>query len=247
MSAQEKYRPKIGLTTYWQDAAWGVWNAPAAIVPGKYVTGVANAGGTPILLPPVGTDESVLELLDGLIVVGGVDVDPSNYGATPHPRTVPQPERDEHDIRLTRAAMDMGLPLFAICRGAQILNVALGGTLHQHVPDVLPDSNYQPGPGVYGTVEFTMEEGSLAEQLLGESAEAPCYHHQSLDRLGDGLVVTARAADGTVEAVECPAATGWLLGVQFHPEENQRDARLFAGFVEAARNYRHQYQQESLV
>lgn len=247
MTTKETYRPRIGLTTYWQDASWGVWNARAAIVPGKYVTGVANAGGTPILLPPVATDESVLGLLDGLIVVGGVDVDPANYDATPHPLTAAQPERDDHDIRLTRSALKIGLPLFAICRGAQILNVALGGTLHQHVPDLLPESNYQPAPGVFGTVGFTTEPGSLAAEILGNQAEAPCYHHQSLDRLGEGLVPTARAADGTIEAVECTSTPGWALGVQFHPEENPRDARLFAGFVDAARNYRHQYQQESLV
>ncbi|GAA5228376.1 gamma-glutamyl-gamma-aminobutyrate hydrolase family protein [Paeniglutamicibacter antarcticus] len=247
MAMEKSYRPRIGLTTYWQDASWGVWNSQAAIVPGKYVTGVADAGGTPILLPPVGSDESVLELLDGLIVIGGVDVDPSNYGATAHPRTAAQPDRDEHDLRLTRVALGMGLPLFAICRGAQILNVALGGTLHQHVPDVLPKSNYQPSPGVFGTVEFTTEASTLARELLGGTAEAPCYHHQSLDRLGEGLVATARASDGTIEAVECPTGIGWMLGVQFHPEENPRDARLFAGFVEAARKYRYEQQQESLA
>lgn len=247
MTANERYRPKIGLSTYWQDASWGVWNSRAAIVPGKYVTGVANAGGTPILLPPVATDESVLSLLDGLIVIGGVDVDPANYDALPHALTAAQPERDDHDIRLTRAALEMGLPLFAICRGAQILNVALGGTLHQHIPDVLPASSYQPAPGVFGTVAFTTNPGSLAAELLGPHAEAPCYHHQSLDHLGKGLVATGRAADGTIETVECTAAPGWVLGVQFHPEENPDDARLFAGFVEAARNYHHQFQQESLV
>ncbi|MDO5745494.1 MAG: gamma-glutamyl-gamma-aminobutyrate hydrolase family protein [Micrococcaceae bacterium] len=245
MAADPTYRPRIGLTTYWQDASWGVWNSKAAIVPGKYVTGVAGAGGTPILLPPVGTDDTVLELLDGLIVVGGVDVDPANYGAAAHPLTAAQPERDTHDLRLTSAALEMGLPLFAICRGAQILNVALGGSLNQHVPEVLPESNYQPAPGVFGTVGFTTEKGTLARELLGTTAEAPCYHHQSLDRLGEGLVVTARAADGTIEVVECPTAAGWMLGVQFHPEENPDDARLFEGFVEAARKYRYEHQQES--
>lgn len=236
-------RPKIGLTTYWQEASWGVWNSPAAIVPGKYVTGVVAAGGTPILLPPIGTDESVLDALDGLIVVGGVDVDPANYGAEPHARTAAQPERDDHDIRLTRAALDRGVPLFAICRGAQILNVALGGTLYQHVPDLLPESRYQPSPGVFGTVEFTTEPGSLTAGLLGESATSPCYHHQSVDRLGQGLRATAWAPDGTIEAVECTRAPGWALGVQFHPEENPEDARLFNGFIEAATAYQHQRQE----
>ncbi len=245
MGLTEPFRPKIGLTTYWQDASWGVWDDRAAIVPGKYVTGVVAAGGTPLLLPPVGTDESVLALLDGLIVIGGVDVDPANYRADPHPTTTAQPERDDHDIRLTRAALETGVPLFAICRGAQILNVALGGTLFQHVPDLLPESRYQPSPGVYGTVEFTTEPGSVTAELLGDVATAPCYHHQSVDRLGAGLRATAWAPDGTIEAVEYSNASGWALGVQFHPEENPADSRLFAGFVEAASTY-HQ-RQESLL
>ncbi|MET1036251.1 MAG: gamma-glutamyl-gamma-aminobutyrate hydrolase family protein [Arthrobacter sp.] len=235
--ARAAYRPRIGLTTYWQDAAWGVWNNRAAIVPGKYVTGVVAAGGTPLLLPPVGTDPSVVDVLDGLIVIGGVDVDPAGYGAEPHRLTRAQPERDDHDIALTRAALEAGVPLFAICRGAQVLNVALGGSLHQHVPDILPEARYQPSPGEYGTVDFTTVAGSLAADLLGPAATAPCYHHQSIDRLADGLRVTARAADGTIEAVESTAAPGWVLGVQFHPEENPGDARLFHGFIEAALNH----------
>lgn len=236
-------RPKIGLTTYWQKASWGVWSSPAAIVPGKYVTGVVAAGGTPMLLPPIGTDESVIELLDGLIVVGGVDVDPANYGADPHPATAPQPERDDHDIRLTRAALDAGVPLFAICRGAQILNVALGGTLYQHVPDLLPESRYQPSPGVFGEVEFTTAPGSLVSGLVGEVATSPCYHHQSVQDLGEGVKATAWAPDRTIEAIECTQSRGWVLGVQFHPEENPDDARLFEGFVRAASAYQQQRQE----
>ncbi len=237
----EAYRPRIGLTTYWQPARWGVWNDTAAIVPGSYVRAVVEAGGTPLLLPPVGTDPGVLDLLDGLIVIGGVDVDPAHYGAAPHPTTVSQPERDDHDLTLTRAALSADLPLFAICRGAQILNVALGGTLHQHLPEVRADAaQYQPAPGVFGSVDFTTEPGSIARQLLGARAASPCYHHQGLDQVADGLCVTARAADGTVEAVESSggASSGWLLGVQFHPEENGQDRRLFGGFVDAARTAR---------
>lgn len=230
-------RPRIALTTYYQEGSWGVWHATAAIVPGAYVEGVARAGGTPVLLPPLGTDPNVLEMVDGLVVVGGVDVDPKFYGAEPHERTSSQPSRDEHDIALTRRALEMGLPLFAICRGAQILNVALGGTLIQHLPDVNPAAaQYQPEPGKYGRVQFFTEPGSLCADLLGESAESPCYHHQALDKIADELVVTARAQDGTVEAVET-TADAWTLGVQFHPEENRQDVRLFDGFVSAAREY----------
>ncbi|MDQ0733649.1 gamma-glutamyl-gamma-aminobutyrate hydrolase family protein [Arthrobacter agilis] len=230
-------RPRIGVTTYWQPASWGVWDGPAAIVPAAYIRAVDDAGGTPLLLPPVGGDAGVLSLLDGLLVIGGSDVDPSYYGAAPHPRTVSQPDRDDHDLALTRAAVAAGMPLFAICRGAQILNVALGGTLHQHLPDIDQDAErYRPAPGVFGSVDFTTTPGSIARQLLGKHASSPCYHHQGLDVVADGLRVTARAADGTVEAVEFepPSGAGWALGVQFHPEENGQDRRLFGGFVDAA-------------
>ncbi len=232
------YRPRIALTSYYQEASWGVWNAAAAIVPGTYVEAVVAAGGTPILLPPLGTDETVLDLVDGLIVVGGPDVEPVRYGAPAHPRTVPQPLRDEHDTILTRAAMERGLPLFAICRGAQILNVALNGSLIQHIPDINPTANYQPAPGVFGTAAFSTTPGSLIQSLLGDAAEAPCYHHQAMDAVPPGLRVTAASADGTVQALESAAPAGWLLGVQFHPEQNPEDLRLFRGFVQAAASYR---------
>ena len=232
-------RPRIGLTTYWQEAKWGVWERTAAIVPGKYIKSVVAAGGTPMLLPPVATDASVLDVLDGLIVIGGVDVDPANYGHQPHPRTAAQPERDLHDMALAAAALERAVPLFAICRGAQVLNVQQGGTLNQHLPDVLPDAaeKYQPAPGVFGTEDFTTAQGSLAEQILGNQASAPCYHHQSLQEVAKGLEVTARASDGTVEIVEMPQARGWVLGTQFHPEENLEDIRLMQAFVQAAHDY----------
>ncbi|WP_258228988.1 gamma-glutamyl-gamma-aminobutyrate hydrolase family protein [Arthrobacter sp. HMWF013] len=237
LNGSDTYRPRIGLTTYYQEASWGVWTQDAAILPGTYVQAVVAAGGTPVLLPPVGTDPSILEVLDGLIVSGGSDVGPEHYGAEPHELTRAQPARDEHDIALTKAALEAGLPLFAICRGAQILNVALGGSLIQHIPDVNPEAKYQPGPGVFGEVEFTTTTGSISRSLLGPGASAPCYHHQAMDRIADGLCVTAAAADGTVEALETSTA-GWALGVQFHPEQNPDDLRLFKGFIEAAANYR---------
>lgn len=237
LNGSETYRPRIGLTTYFQEASWGVWTADAAILPGTYVQAVVAAGGTPVLLPPVGTDPSVVELLDGLIISGGTDVGPEQYGAQPHALTRAQPARDEHDIALTKAAQEAGIPLFAICRGAQILNVAMGGTLIQHIPDVNPDANYQPAPGVFGDVDFRTTPGSIASGLLGPVASAPCYHHQAIDGLAEGLCVTAAAADGTIEAVETVSGA-WVLGVQFHPEQNPADLRLFDGFINAARNYR---------
>ncbi|WP_146359796.1 gamma-glutamyl-gamma-aminobutyrate hydrolase family protein [Arthrobacter yangruifuii] len=233
----ETYRPKIALTTYFQDASWGVWNATAAILPGTYIQAIVATGGTPILLPPVGTDESVLDLVDGLIVVGGPDVDPSLYGAAPHPKTVSQPVRDSHDTVLTIAAIERGLPLFAICRGAQILNVAMSGSLIQHIPDVNPEANYQPSSGVFGEAAFRTAPSSLIQDLLGDSATAPCYHHQAIDAVPEILRVTARSGDGTIQSLETTDG-GWVLGVQFHPEQNPDDLRLFHGFVEAAASYR---------
>jgi putative glutamine amidotransferase len=236
-NASDPYRPRIALTSYYQDAVWGVWNAPAAIVPGSYVEAVVAAGGTPLLLPPLGTDESVLDLVDGLIVVGGPDVDPARYGASAHPKTSSQPLRDAHDAVLTKTALERGLPLFAICRGAQILNVVLNGSLHQHLPDTRPAANYQPAPGVFGEVVFSTEPGSLIRELLGVRAAAPCYHHQAMDRVPASLRVTATSADGTVQALEATEGA-WVLGVQFHPEQNPGDPRLFRGFVRAAASHR---------
>jgi putative glutamine amidotransferase len=237
LNASDSNRPRIGLTTYHQEAAWSVWETDAVILPATYVQAVVEAGGTPILLPPLGTDTSIVGVLDGLIISGGSDVGPELYGAEPHELTRNQPARDIHDIALTRAALAAELPLFSICRGAQILNVALGGSLIQHIPDINPSAQYQPSPGVYGDVEFTTLPGSIVENLLGPRASAPCYHHQAVDEIGSGLCVTAAAADGTVEALET-TSRAWVLGVQFHPEQNSQDLRLFRGFVEAARNYR---------
>ena len=230
--SKERYRPRIALTSYLQEASWGVWNTTAAILPGTYVEAVAAAGATPLLLPPVGTDPSVLDLVDGLIVVGGPDVDPSLYGQEPHPTTRPQPLRDHHDSQLLQTALDRGLPLFAICRGAQLLNVVLGGTLVQHIPDIIPEANCQPAPGVFGEASFTTEQGSLIGHLLGPSATSPCYHHQAMDSIPNSLRVTARSADGLVQAVETTDG-GWALGVQFHPEKSQSAGlKLLADFLE---------------
>ncbi len=229
-------RPRIGLTTYWTDASYGVWHTPAALVPGTYVDAVASAGGMPVLLPPRGFDASIVDILDGVIVIGGPDVDPTGYGAQPHEKTVAQPERDDQDFALTRAALAAGVPLLAICRGAQVLNVAFGGTLHQHIPDLPAGATYQKTIGVFNEVGFTTTPGSIVAGLLGESATAACYHHQSIARLGDGLRPTAVAPDGTIEAVELIDPANWVLGVQFHPEQLTEDDRVIRGFVAAAAN-----------
>ncbi len=234
-------RPLVGLTTYYKHATWGDWSRPAALVPGRYVEAVVRAGGTPVLLPPVGDpsdgpDLSVLDALHALVLIGGSDVDPLRYTDQVHPASMPEPHRDDHELALTSEALHRGMPLLAICRGVQVLNVALGGTLHQHVPDLTGHTAYQPSPGVFGSVTVQTEPGSRIAAALGEQTTVPCYHHQAVDRVADGLQVTARSADGLVQALEPTdgAGSAWVLGVQFHPEEDAGDDRLFTALVNAA-------------
>lgn len=226
----------IGISTYAEDASWGVWKVPAALLPMSYVDGVTAARGLPVLLPQAGEDPSALSAVDGLVLAGGADVDPAGYGHAPHEKTVSRPERDLFEFALLREARRRRLPVLGVCRGMQLLNVALGGTLTQHLPDTLGTA-HQPGPATYGTTRVTFTEGTRAAGILGTGAEVHCYHHQAVDRLGTGLVVTGRAADGTVEAVESPGEP-FLMGVQWHPEQDNRDLRLFAALVAAARRFR---------
>lgn len=226
----------IAVSTYAEDASWGVWNVPAALLPMAYVDGVTAAGGLPVLLPQTGEDPSALSAVDGLVLAGGADVDPAGYGHRPHEKTVSRPERDRFEFALLREAWRRRLPVLGVCRGMQLLNVALGGTLTQHLPDAVGTA-HQPGPATYGTTRVTFTEGSRVAGILGEGVEVHCYHHQAVDRLGTGLVMTGRAADGTVEAVELPGEP-FVMGVQWHPEQDNRDFRLFAALVRAARRRR---------
>jgi len=227
-------RPRIGITTYLEETAWGVWRREAAALPKVYLDAIVRAGGVPLLLPPIGTDPSVLDVLDGLVIAGGCDVDPGSYDASPHPETVgTRPGRDTHEAVLIEAALERELPLLAICRGLQMLNVTLGGTLQQHLPDVVGHDEHRPAPAEHGRVDVKIEPDTLTARLLGESVTVPCYHHQSLDRIAPSLQVTARATDGTVEAAEL-ADHPFALGVQWHPEENLSDLRLFEALISAA-------------
>ncbi|MGV0850964.1 gamma-glutamyl-gamma-aminobutyrate hydrolase family protein [Mycolicibacterium phlei] len=243
MSGSE-VRPLVGLTTYLQQAQTGVWDVRASFLPAIYFEGVELAGGIATLLPPQPVDDVVVErLLDGLdalVITGGPDVLPDNYGQEFHPATNKEtPDhrtRDAFELALVHGALRRGLPLLGICRGAQVLNVALGGTLHQHLPDVVGHTRHQQGNAVFSTSTVRTVEGSRLASLIGETSEVQCYHHQALDRLGTDLVVSARDDEGVVEAVEMPGDT-FVLGVQWHPEERLDDLRLFAGVVEAARNY----------
>ncbi len=237
-------RPVLGLTTYLQQAQTGVWDVRASFLPAIYIEGVSLAGGTAVLLPPQPVDADiasrVLDGLDGLIITGGRDVDPASYGQQPHPATDEAVEdnrqRDAFEFELVRGAMRRGMPVLGICRGAQVLNVALGGTLHQHLPDVLGHTQHQQGNAVFATSSIRTVPGTRVAALIGESSDAQCYHHQAIDELGEGLIVSAQDSDGVIEAVEIPGEN-FVLAVQWHPEERLDDLRLFAGVVEAAAVY----------
>jgi len=245
LSASDRL-PVIGLTTYLERAKTGVWDVPASFLPKVYFDAVEKAGGIAVLLPPQAISEAIadrlLDSLDGLILTGGKDIEPSRYGQDAHPETdEPRPDRDAWEDTLLRRAIEREIPFLGICRGAQMLNVARGGTLHQHLPDVVGDRRYQAGQGIFNHVEVSVAEDSRLAGLLSDTIDVPVYHHQAIDQLGDGLVVTARTSDGVIEAVELDSVP-FGVAVQWHPEESRDDIRLFAGLVEAAREYRAQEQ-----
>ena len=237
--------PLIGVSTYVADARWGAWERHAAVLPESYFELVAAAGGRPLLLPPprsapggpeAGADE-VIEVLDGLVLTGGGDVDPLAYGEEPVPEVSGvNPNRDASERALLAAALDADMPVLAICRGCQVLNVELGGTLHQHLPDVVGHLDHRSAPYVFGDVEVQTVPGSIAAGVFGGTPTVRCSHHQAIHALGKGLVATACTADGVVEAVELPSAR-FVLAVQWHPEEGW-DQRPFDALVRAARDYR---------
>ncbi len=241
-AGQSSPRPVIGLTTYLQQAQTGVWDVRASFLPAIYLEGVTSAGGIATLLPPQTVHESiterVLDGLDGLVLTGGRDVNPAAYGQAAHPSTdQPAVDRDAFEFALLRGALARRLPVLGICRGAQVLNVALGGTLHQHLPDVVAHTRHQAGNAVFTTSAVHTVPGTRLATLIGPASDAQCYHHQAIDRLGDGLIVSAQdGVDGVIEAVELPGPD-FVLAVQWHPEERLDDLRLFAGLVEAATAY----------
>ena len=229
----------IGLTTYAEHARMLVWERDFALLHATYVAATSKAGGIAVLLPPqeAGTDE-VLDRVDGLVLTGGADVDPARYGEVPAERTsAPRVQRDEWEMALARAALRRDIPLLAICRGLQVLNVVLGGSRHQHLPDVAGHEGHQPSPGVFGAVNVGIAPGTRTAGLIGSRLRVSCHHHQALARLAPGLKVTGRADDGTVEAVEVPGQA-FAIGVQWHPEEDSADGRLFAALAEAGQRYR---------
>jgi putative glutamine amidotransferase len=227
--------PLVGLPTYVERARWGVWDRPAALLPASYVAAVADAGGVPVLLPPAapGAAARVVAALDALILTGGADVDPGRYGADRGPATQdPRPDRDGWEVALVAAALDRDLPLLAICRGAQVLNVARGGSLDQHLPDVVGHPGHQPEPAVLGATRVRLAPGSPLASILGAEVKVPCYHHQAIRRLGEGIEAVGWADDGTIEAAVVPGRR-FAVAVQWHPEDGD-DPRLFRALVAAA-------------
>jgi gamma-glutamyl-gamma-aminobutyrate hydrolase PuuD len=226
-------RPLIGISTYREQAQWGTWHVPAVLLPATYADAVAEAGGEPVLLPTGAVTADVVARLDGLILAGGADIDPARYGSVPGPRTtVVRPDRDAAELAVLSAALDRDLPLLAICRGMQLLNVALGGDLLQHLPDLPGTASHHAGDGLFARRQVRTAEGSALDRLLGPAPTVDCHHHQALDRVAPGLTPSAWAEDGLVEGVEA-VGRRFCLGVQWHPEAGE-DPRLFSALVAAA-------------
>jgi gamma-glutamyl-gamma-aminobutyrate hydrolase PuuD len=226
-------KPIVGITTYLTHAAWGAWALDAALVPAAYVKAVLRAGGSPLLVPPGADPDATLAVVDGLIFSGGSDLDPELYGDDPHAETdgVVR-ERDDFELGLMQAALAHDLPLLAICRGSQVLNVALGGNLEQHVPDRVGTNVHKEVAGVFADHDVQVVPDTRLASILGPAHDVKSHHHQGFAALGAGLREAAHAPDGTIEALEDPART-FALGVLWHPEEGE-DGALFEALVAAA-------------
>ena len=235
--------PVIGITTYRQQAKTGVWDVDAAFLHSGYIESVSRAGGIAILLPPqpASTEiaDRVLDGVDGLVFAGGRDVNPERYDQESGEHTdQPDLRRDDWEFTLVDAALRRGLPVLFICRGAQVLNVFRGGTLFQHLPDVIGKNDYQRGEALLTEMEMTVSPGSTLESIVGATVTGMVYHHQAIDAVGTGLTVTARSKDNVIEAIEIDDYP-FGVAVQWHPEvTSEKDGRLFDALITAARTPR---------
>jgi putative glutamine amidotransferase len=232
-------QPVIGLTSYLEPAKWGAWDIPAALIPWNYVNKLQAAGATVVILPPDADNHDAISRLDGLVMAGGADIEPSRYGAAHQEGTdKPRVERDASELGLYRAAREANIPVFGICRGLQIMAVAHGGSLHQHLPDVVGNTLHRDAPGTFNNHGATFTPGSLIADLVGVTeVTVNSSHHQAVDSPGD-LTVTGYAEDGTIEVCEDPSAQ-FVIGVQWHPEfsnDEQVSENLFRAFVKACAN-----------
>lgn len=225
--------PVIGVAGDVAKARWGIWDQRAAVLPLTYLQALGRAGAIPVILPPdTWPAEDVVARIDALVLTGGPDVDPRLYGEPRAARTDPPDiERDGFELRLLAAALKRDLPVLAICRGMQILNTVCGGSLLQHLPDVVGHDGHLAKPGTFGSMAVHITESSQLAGVLGATVRASCHHHQAVNRLGAGLDAVAWSADGTVEAVE-HQEHAFVVGVQWHPEEHE-DIRLFDALVAA--------------
>ncbi len=231
-------KPVVGITTYVEAAQWGAWALDAALIPFAYVQAIERAGARPLLVPPSedGIAET-LDALDGLLFSGGSDLDPDTYGADAHPETNGlRPDRDRAELALLEAALARDMPVLAVCRGFQVLNVVRGGDLVQHLPEVVGDEKHRAQLGVFSEHPVRIEEGSKLGALLGERTPVKSHHHQGVGKIGAGLREVAWAEDGTIEGLEDPERR-FALGVLWHPEAGD-DTKLFDALVAEARAYR---------
>ena len=244
VSSGSESAPLVGVTTYLERAQQGVWDVRAAFLPEQYLTGVTAAGGIALLLPPQDPDsaDAAIAGLDGLILSGGADVAPELYGAERHPTTDPaRVDRDAWELALFRAAERRRIPVLAICRGLQLVNVARGGTLQQHLPESLGTERYRIGGGVFAENQVAVARDTALAAVLGEdSVSVRSYHHQGIDRLGEGLVAAAHSDDGLVQAFVDTEGGSHVVGIQWHPEEDAEDRRLFQDLVTQARAFARQ-------
>jgi putative glutamine amidotransferase len=230
-------RPIVGITSYAEEVTWGAWVEPSAVVPLAYVRAIERAGGRPLVVPPSedGVEET-LGVLDGIVFSGGSDLHPELYDADPHPETTDvREERDRAELALLSAALVRDMPVLAVCRGSQVLNVARGGDLVQHLPEIVGHERHKHKPGEFSDHEVRLDVETRVGGLLGERAPVKSHHHQGFGRIGEGLREVGWADDGTVEALEDPSKR-FVVGVLWHPEEGE-DRALFEALVEQARTY----------